>query len=461
MNSGTRGIIPFGLFLFFTAFGQSTITDDNWVSLPGTNGGITSLATDKSNNLYAGGLFDTAGGIKVSNIARWNGSIWNALGSGINGRVYSLVVDDSGNLYAGGSFDTAGGVRTKNIARWDGIAWSALSNGTNGSVRSLTVNGSGHLFAAGQFDTAGDVRANHIALWDGNSWSALGNGLNYQSGAIAVEHSGNLYASDGMVAFKWEMAKWDTLCIVGGNSTVHTLAVDKSNNVYIGTSGWPGSSSIAGSGAGVHFYCIAQWNGSNWVAIGKNTWTSLEIAPAYVGVIAFDSFGNLFAGGNFRNVEGLDGNGIVRWDGNSWSALGTGLRCRTGVPNIEVNAIAIDRTNNLYISGNFDTAGGTPAAGLAKCMLGGAPVYSSLRGLDKHAEAPAIIGGNLFFSLAEASGLQLKVFNCAGRVILQSGPAVLGAGNHVMSMQSLSPGVYIVDFRAGNRSLKGKISIVK
>ena len=43
-------------------------------------------------------------------IAKWNGSAWSALGSGMNGAVYALAVDGAGNLYAGGEFTTAGGV---------------------------------------------------------------------------------------------------------------------------------------------------------------------------------------------------------------------------------------------------------------------------------------------------------------------------------------------------------------
>ena len=36
-------------------------------------------------NLYAGGDFTTAGGVPANHIAKWNGSAWSALGSGIDG----------------------------------------------------------------------------------------------------------------------------------------------------------------------------------------------------------------------------------------------------------------------------------------------------------------------------------------------------------------------------------------
>ena len=63
-----------------------------------------------------GGGFTTAGGISATNIARWNGTSWSALGSGMDGVVSALTVSGS-NLYAGGNFLTAGGKVSPYIAR--------------------------------------------------------------------------------------------------------------------------------------------------------------------------------------------------------------------------------------------------------------------------------------------------------------------------------------------------------
>jgi hypothetical protein len=43
---------------------------------------VLALAVSGS-DLYAGGEFTTAGGISAANIAKWNGSSWSALGSGM------------------------------------------------------------------------------------------------------------------------------------------------------------------------------------------------------------------------------------------------------------------------------------------------------------------------------------------------------------------------------------------
>jgi hypothetical protein len=54
--------------------------------------------------------------VGANRIARWNGSAWSALGSGVNSNVYALAMSGS-DLYAGGGFTTAGGKVSFYIAR--------------------------------------------------------------------------------------------------------------------------------------------------------------------------------------------------------------------------------------------------------------------------------------------------------------------------------------------------------
>jgi len=126
--------------------------------------------------LYAGGSFTTAGGVAANRIAKWNGSSWSALGSGMNNNsVRALATFDDGSgggpaLYAGGVFTTAGGVTATFIAKWNGSSWSALGSGMNNTVQALATfdDGSGGgpaLYAGGEFTTAGGVVANLIAKW--------------------------------------------------------------------------------------------------------------------------------------------------------------------------------------------------------------------------------------------------------------------------------------------------------
>jgi hypothetical protein len=67
--------------------------------------------------LIAGGYFTTAGDVNASAIARWDGTNWQPLGSGMNRYVYALTVYN-GELIAGGDFTTAGGKASAYWARW-------------------------------------------------------------------------------------------------------------------------------------------------------------------------------------------------------------------------------------------------------------------------------------------------------------------------------------------------------
>ena len=84
-------------------------------------------------DVYAGGDFTTAGGVAATNIAKWNGSSWSALGSGMNHTVRALAVLGT-DLYAGGSFTTAGGAGASCVAKWNGSSWSALWPGMDGGA---------------------------------------------------------------------------------------------------------------------------------------------------------------------------------------------------------------------------------------------------------------------------------------------------------------------------------------
>ena len=49
-----------------------------------------------------------AGSVPVNYVAKWDGTAWSALGSGVNGTVISLAADQAGRLYAGGVLTAAG-----------------------------------------------------------------------------------------------------------------------------------------------------------------------------------------------------------------------------------------------------------------------------------------------------------------------------------------------------------------
>src|SRR5262245_47910887 len=94
-------------------------TDANWVSmggLPGANGQVNAVVVDGSGNLYIGGRFSVIGDVLARNIAKWNGTNWSALGSGLSGGCSALAVSGI-ELFTGGEFTMAGGKISAYVAR--------------------------------------------------------------------------------------------------------------------------------------------------------------------------------------------------------------------------------------------------------------------------------------------------------------------------------------------------------
>ena len=117
------------------------------------------------------------GTANADKIAKWNGSSWSDVGTGLSGPVSSLTSVGS-DLYVGGTFANAGGnVNADKIAKWNGSSWSSLGTGLDKKVNSITSVGS-DLYIGGWFTNTGYVaNTDKIAKWNGSGWSALGAGL--------------------------------------------------------------------------------------------------------------------------------------------------------------------------------------------------------------------------------------------------------------------------------------------
>lgn len=187
----------------------------------GVEGGVDSevyaLAVDGSGNLYAGGAFNEfagaclipTGGTDCKYIAKWNGTTWSALGSGMNGAVEALAIDSSGNLYAGGNFSAAGTCSSGcvGIARWDSSTWTPLGNGLYdydtgyaSAARSLAYDGRGRMYVGGYFTRTDNKRVRYVSYWiagAGQCGLAAGGDYTLYSGNMPVSiHINNLGTLD-------------------------------------------------------------------------------------------------------------------------------------------------------------------------------------------------------------------------------------------------------------------------
>ena len=225
-----------------------------------------------------------------------------------------------------------------------------LGLGLNNSCLTTAFGPDGNLYAGGSFTVAGDVISNNIAMWDGISWSPLGNGLNNTCNTIVFDSSGNLYAGGSFTLAgetttsyiaKWNGSTWSALGTgLGGGSgnQCNSIAFDSSGNLYAG-----GNFTFSVSG-GFVVSNIAKWNGSVWSALGNGLGNTCF-------TIAFNSSnGNIYAGGAFTISGTTTLNYIGVWNGSSWSILGSGL-------NNICYSIVFGPDGNLYAGGSFTASG--------------------------------------------------------------------------------------------------------
>jgi hypothetical protein len=147
----------------------------------GVDGTVTALAVFDDGGgpaLYAGGEFHSVAGRKALHLARWDGTHWSEVGDGLGSdadewTVGGLAVFDDGSgpqLIVTGRFTSAGGLRVSNAAAWDGTRWSPLDAGLGepGWRQSLLQHdedGVRTLWASGGFSRAGDRAAWGVARW--------------------------------------------------------------------------------------------------------------------------------------------------------------------------------------------------------------------------------------------------------------------------------------------------------
>lgn len=327
-GSNTATYLPFGLPMGLSGW-------------PGAAASVLALTVFDDGTgpaLYAAGDFTLIGSQLVNRIARWNGTSWVPLGSGLSGgigRVDTLAVydpDGSGpaaaTLYAAGGFTNAGGVPVSNIARWNGTAWSAAGSGTNGEINALHVwdqDGSGpitpRLFAGGLFTTAGSVSASRIAAFDGSAWSSLALGV-----------SGPVYALQS-----WNEPFFGPALYVAGDFT------------------------MAGT---VQVYRLARWTGTAWMSAN---------APSYVdravrALALFDPDGTgpqperMYAAGEFASL--IDRIGGV--PGGQWNLV-------AGLPGAAMALATLDNGplgRDLIAGGNGFAPLGSVTANVVRILAG-------------------------------------------------------------------------------------------
>lgn len=324
-------------------------------------------------NLFAAGVFINSGPVGTTNLARWNGASWEPVGHGVaggagyylwngetyeeySGVAYTLCSTPTG-LLVGGDFTQASGMAVTNLARWDGTNWLAMGVASAGSINGIFPDGTNYI-VLGYFSQIGGISASGVAQLSGNSWTALGQGV-YPLATCAARVGTDLFVggefqvaggqSAGFIA-RWNGAELEPL--LPGKSTaprggVSDMVIGSDGSVCI--VGWfmTAGEAIANN--------LARYDGTNWSAFGEGFPSGL--APSYLAMLGT----NLYVAGHiWQPTAGIAG--IARWEGNNWVSVGGGLSRGIDPPHIQDLAVG---GTNIFVAGSFDQAGGAPITNLA------------------------------------------------------------------------------------------------
>lgn len=339
------------------------------------------------------------------------------------GIVYDFITFNDGvseKLYASGFFKSVNGVSANYIASWDGSNWAPLGIGVDGSgsqhIYTMKVFDDGNgpaLYVGGIFNSAGGIATKNVAKWDGTQWSSLGAGLGGTNDivlALEVFDDGSgpaLYAGG---RFAGHIKKWNPTTqlwtTVGGGVTkdgllggvFDLLSYDDGSGLalYVG-----GQFTQAG---GVAANRIAKWNGTSWSALG----TGMAGGTTHPRVSVLESFDDgtgtaLYAGGEFSSADGAAAKDIAKWDGSSWSALsGNFSGGAFGVLTLEVHNPGSG--NALYVGGSHTSINGITINRIAKWdgsawskLAGGASDFvEGLFSYDNGGTRSLLVGGRFF-----------------------------------------------------------------
>ena len=342
------------------------------------NGAVYAVTADSPGVLLVGGNFTSAGGsANAARVATWNGTAWGALnGTPIsNGSVFALAYA-GGRVFAGGTFLNAGGDPNADyLAEWSGSGWASACGSGPGPAFTATVNAlqviGNTLYVGGSFANAGGIpSADFLAACDITSgvvtsvFAADGD-MNGGVAALTADSNGTLYAggqfinvngipeADHVAAFD---GSWHAMGSGSGptkgavDSMVRSLAAH-GTDVYVGTD----AVDVAQIATADH---VVKWNGSSWSAVGTNTAGTDGWFPASSFINGITTVGPMvFAAGSFQNANGVaTADGVAYFDGSVWRPIGSN-GAGNGPEIGNLTAVSVFR-NNIVIAGNFTTAGG-------------------------------------------------------------------------------------------------------
>lgn len=422
-----------------------------WTTVCNTGDGMIVNLTKYHDDLYATGFFTTACGTSAAHVARWDGSAWAPLGTGLSDAGHNLRALDTA-LYLAQYQQT---MDSNWIRRWDGSSFVKVGEGvylTTATSMSNVPNlydvilYRGHLVACGEFDVVGDRHISGIMQWTGSQWDSLGSGLAGAMGSSGVMYPhqllvidtslyvvGNFTTAGGITAngvARWDGTQWHAVG-AGFNGTAYGLGMVNGSLYAGGEFTASGSTTLKG---------IARWDGTQWVNPGFGVSYSIAGVKAYIHTIEQVGAYGIFEGGFNRAADGAAtriANNVIAYDGTSLDTMGGGV--------VSANFEGIMATDSGVLVGGALFPGSAPETTNVSFY------HFRLLNILEEKAAEVSVTPNPFSSFINISGIapgsRVCICNLTGRMVYEE---TVASATATMQLGWLPDGIYILQMTNGS-----------
>jgi hypothetical protein len=378
-----RKIIIFVFINIFSVYPLFSQVTQQWVKLF-QNNYAKSLAIDNSGNVYVTGWgwgngYNTLK-YNAAGVQQW-ASQYRGIDNG-NDFAFSIAVDRFGNVYVTG-WSQGGGNATDIVTikysptgdsswvqRYRGPGVSSAVPGFEQYLKLIAVDDSGNVYVTGTSYGGTSTGYDYAAIkynpagvqqWVQRYNNPAANAVDYAT-AIALDASGNVYVSgfsdanssgtiEDFCTIKYSpggVQQWVSRYNNGAHNRVNSLALDNSGNIYV--TGWGGPSTINGPGG----YLTVKYDNS-----GTQQWASAFPGSTYDEATAIAVYGsNVYVTGGL--IAGSTNSDYLTIKYNS-SGVQQWTKTYNGPVNgyDKANAIAVDKSGNIYVTGTSNAGGST------------------------------------------------------------------------------------------------------
>jgi uncharacterized delta-60 repeat protein len=338
------------------------------------------IAVDAAGNVYVTGYSSDSALIPRYTTIKYNSAgqeqwvaVYGGGGTTFGDSAAAIAVDASGNIYVTGTSEGVDGIFDYATIKYDSAGreqWVTRYNGPahgGGGATAMLLDNSGNIYVTGTAAN-GNSGADYATIKYNSSgqeqwvafYSGPGSPGNSDSAeAMALDASGNVYVtgeSQGLgtdldyatVKYNSDGQQQWAARYVGpsDHDEAHGIAVDNLGNVYVTGFSWAADTAAD--------YATIKYNSA-----GQEQWVARYNGPAnladYANAIAVDSSGNVYVTGTVGSDTWYD-YATIKYNSagqQQWVAGYSG----PGGDSDEANAIVVDGSGNIYVTGYSSASG--------------------------------------------------------------------------------------------------------